>query len=201
MIASLSGVLVSKSPNAIVVDVHGVGYQIFIPLSTYYRLPELNEPVTLQTYTHVREEALQLYGFLTPEEKSVFLLLLGVAGIGPKLAVNILSGLPLPEFVAAVLQGNEAKLNSIPGVGQKTAARLALELKGKIGEVAGVGAAAGEPARREDLGKMDDAVSALVNLGYKTPQAKEAVKKVLSGNNGDVSVELLIKNALRILSR
>ncbi|HLB95137.1 MAG TPA: Holliday junction branch migration protein RuvA, partial [Nitrospiria bacterium] len=95
MIASIAGVLISKSPNSIIVDVHGVGYQVFIPLSTFYRLPELSKPVTLHTYTHVREDALQLYGFFHQEEKAVFLLLLGISGIGPKLAVNILSGLPL----------------------------------------------------------------------------------------------------------
>src|SRR3972149_1649138 len=101
MIASIAGVLISKSPNSIIVDVHGVGYQVFIPLSTFYRLPELSKPVTLHTYTHVREDALQLYGFFHQEEKAVFLLLLGISGIGPKLAVNILSGLPLAEFVGA----------------------------------------------------------------------------------------------------
>ena len=201
MIASIAGVLISKSPNSIIVDVHGVGYQVFIPLSTFYRLPELSKPVTLHTYTHVREDALQLYGFFHQEEKAVFLLLLGISGIGPKLAVNILSGLPLAEFVAAVRQGDEAKLSSIPGVGPKTAARLALELKEKIQGVVPMEAAVGDRAKAQDSKKMEDAVSALVNLGYKTPQAKEAVKKVLVASDGDLSVESLIKDALRILSR
>ena len=201
MIASIAGVLISKSPNSIIVDVHGVGYQVFIPLSTFYRLPELSKPVTLHTYTHVREDALQLYGFFHQEEKAVFLLLLGISGIGPKLAVNILSGLPLAEFVAAVRQGDEAKLGSIPGVGPKTAARLALELKEKIQGVVPMEAAVGDRAKAQDSKKMEDAVSALVNLGYKTPQAKEAVKKVLVASDGDLSVESLIKDALRILSR
>jgi len=201
MIASIAGDLVSKSPNSIIVDVHGVGYQVFIPLSTFYHLPELSKPVGLHTYTHVREDTLQLYGFFTQEEKAVFLLLLGISGIGPKLAINILSGLPLAEFVAAVRQGDEAKLSSIPGVGTKTAARLALELKEKIQGVIPMEAAVGDRAKAQDSKKMEDAVSALVNLGYKTPQATEAVKKVLIASDGDLPVESLIKDALRILSR
>lgn len=201
MIASIAGVLISKSPNVIIVDVHGVGYQVFIPLSTFYRLPELSKPITLHTYTHVREDALQLYGFFTQEEKAVFLLLLGISGIGPKLAINILSGLPLAEFVAAVRQGDELKLSSIPGVGAKTAARLALELKEKIQGVVPMEAWVGDRSKAQDSKKMEDAVSALVNLGYKTPQAKEAVKKVLMASDGDLSVESLIKETLRMLSR
>lgn len=201
MIASIAGVLISKSPNVIIVDVHGVGYQVFIPLSTFYRLPELSKPITLHTYTHVREDVLQLYGFFTREEKAVFLLLLGISGIGPKLAINILSGLPLQEFVAAVRQGDELKLSSIPGVGAKTAARLALELKEKIQGVAPIEVLVGDRAKAQDSKKMEDAVSALVNLGYKTPQAKEAVKTVLMASDGDLSVESLIKDTLRMLSR
>lgn len=201
MIASIAGVLILKSPNMIIVDVHGVGYQVFIPLSTFYRLPELSKPVTLHTYTHVREDTLQLYGFFSQEEKAVFLLLLGISGIGPKLAINILSGLPLAEFVAAVRQGDELKLSSIPGVGAKTAARLALELKEKIQGVVPMEAWVGDRAKAQDSKKMEDAVSALVNLGYKTPQAKEAVQKVLMASDGDLPVESLIKDALRMLSR
>ncbi len=202
MIASISGVLVSKSPNLVVVDVHGVGYQIFIPLSTFYHLSEEGKPVRLQTYTHVREDALQLYGFLKAEEKSVFLLLLGVSGVGPKLALNILSGLPLEEFVKAVRADDAAKLALIPGVGKKTAERLALELKDKMRTVlhdtAQVGAG---DAPLSQSPTTEDVVSALVNLGYKTPQAREAIRKVLASSDDDQPIEDLIKAALKVLSR
>ncbi|HUK57214.1 MAG TPA: Holliday junction branch migration protein RuvA [Nitrospiria bacterium] len=205
MIASLSGILKRKTPQSVVVDVHGVGYEVMMPLTTFYRLPSEHESVHLWTYTHVREDALQLYGFSSGEEKNVFLLLLGVSGIGPKLAINILSGLPLSELVAAVNQGDVAKLSSIPGIGQKTAARLVLELKEKIRAVAVSDSTAVGPAEEKELQGMEDAVSALVNLGYKSPLAKDAVKKVLrSGNGGParpVGIEELIKESLKVLSR
>jgi holliday junction DNA helicase RuvA len=201
MIASVAGVLVSKSPNMAVVDVHGVGYQVFIPLSTFYKLPELGKPATLHIYTHVREDALQLYGFLKLEEKTVFLLLLGISGVGPKLALNILSGLPIGELVKAIKDGNVTKLSSIPGVGKKTAERLALELKERIGAVLYDAVPTIEgTSPLQDVPVSDDAVSALVNLGYKTPQAKEVVRKVIS-SDGNLPIESLIKAALNILSR
>jgi holliday junction DNA helicase RuvA len=201
MIASVAGVLVSKSPNVAVVDVHGVGYQVYVPLSTFYQLPELGKPVSLHIYTHVREDALQLYGFLKPEEKTVFLLLLGISGIGPKLALNILSGLPIEELVTAIKDGNVGKLSSIPGVGKKTAERLALELKDRIGTVLYAAIPSMEGTSPiQDVPVSDDAVSALVNLGYKTPQAKEVVRKVI-GSDGNLPIESLIKAALKILSR
>jgi Holliday junction DNA helicase RuvA len=187
------------------VDVHGVGYEAVVPLTTFYRLPSQNETVHLWTYTHVREDALQLFGFSTVEEKNVFLLLLGISGIGPKLAINILSGLPLAELVAAVKKGDIAKLSSIPGVGQKTASRLALELKEKILTVA-VDVISAGPVEEKDAQRVEDAVSALVNLGYKSPLAKDAVKKVLNSLNGESGregfpIEELIKETLKVLSR
>ncbi|MBI3610358.1 MAG: Holliday junction branch migration protein RuvA [Nitrospirae bacterium] len=205
MIASLTGTLKRKTPQSVVLDVHGVGYEVMTPLTTFYRLPSENETVHLWTYTHVREDALQLYGFSSGDEKNVFLLLLGVSGIGPKLAINILSGLPLAELVAAVRKGDIAKLSSIPGVGQKTASRLALELKEKIAAVSVTDAAAGGPAAEKDSRRIEDAVSALVNLGYKSPLAKDAVKQVLKAENGDADrtweIEELIKESLKVLSR
>ena len=201
MIASVTGVLISKSPNMAVVDVHGVGYQVFIPLSTFYKLSELSKPVTLYIYTHVREDALQLYGFLKQEEKTVFLLLLGISGVGPKLALNILSGLPIDELVKAIKDGNVTKLTSIPGVGKKTAERLALELKERIGAVLYEAVPSIEGTSPvQDVPVSDDAVSALVNLGYKTPQAKEVVRNVIR-SDGNLPIEPLIKAALKILSR
>ncbi len=146
-----------------------------------------------------------MFGFSTVEEKKVFLLLLGISGIGPKLAINILSGLPLAELVAAVKQGDIAKLSSIPGIGRKTAARLALELKEKILAVAVDSTAAG-PIVEKDAQRIEDVVSALVNLGYKSPLAKDAVKTVLQSRNGEsggdgLPIEELIKETLKVLSR
>lgn len=205
MIASITGILKQKAPHSIIVDVHGVGYEAVVPLTTFYQLPSQNETVHLWTYTHVREDALQLFGFSTVEEKNVFLLLLGISGIGPKLAINILSGLPLAELVAAVKQGDIAKLSSIPGIGRKTAARLALELKEKILAVA-VDLTAAGPAEEKDAQRIEDAVSALVNLGYKSPLAKDAVKTVLKSRNGEdgregFPIEELIKESLKVLSK
>jgi Holliday junction DNA helicase RuvA len=205
MIASLTGILKQKTPHSIIVDVHGVGYEAVVPLTTFYQLPSQNETVHLWTYTHVREDALQLFGFSTVEEKKVFLLLLGISGIGPKLAINILSGLPLAELVAAVKQGDIAKLSSIPGIGRKTAARLALELKEKILAVAVDSSTAG-PIVEKDAERIEDAVSALVHLGYKVPLAKDAVKAVLQSRNGEsggdgLPIEELIKETLKVLSR
>ena len=201
MIASIAGVLVSKSPNVVIVDVQGVGYQVFIPLSTFYQLPELSQPVALHIYTHVREDALQLYGFLKPEEKTVFLLLLRISGVGPKLALNILSGLPFEELVKAIRTADVARLTSIPGVGKKTAERLALELKDRIGSVMAEAVTSTEGvAPVQDVPITDDAVSALINLGYKTPQATEAVRKVIS-SDGNLTIESLIKAALKIMSK
>lgn len=202
MIASLSGVLKEKSPHSVVVEVNGVGYEAFIPLTTFYRLPSPDERVHLKIHTHVREDALQLYGFFSEDEKRVFLLLLGVSGVGPRLAMNMLSGLPLARFVEAIQKGDVAALSSIPGIGQKTAARLALELKEKIGALVRTGAVTSEEAGSREEG---DAVSALVNLGYKSPLAKEAVRNCLKTMNGEnrepMTVEALIRESLKILSK
>jgi Holliday junction DNA helicase RuvA len=205
MIASLTGILKQKTPHSIIVDVHGVGYEAVVPLTTFYQLPSQNETVHLWTYTHVREDALQLFGFSTVEEKKIFLLLLGISGIGPKLAINILSGLPLAELVSAVKRGDVAKLSSIPGIGKKTAARLALELKEKILAVAVDSSMAG-PIVEKDAQRIEDAVSALVHLGYKAPLAKDAVKTVLQSRNGEsggdgLPIEELIKETLKVLSK
>ena len=201
MIATITGQLIHKSPAYVIVDVHGVGYQIFTPLSSFYHLPEIKETVTLQAYTHVREDALQLYGFLTAEEKDLFLLLITISGIGPKLALNILSGMPVAELVSAVRQGDVARLCSIPGIGQKIAARLALELKEKIAAIktADVEIVPGESEERRQM--LEDALSALVNLGYNRAVAKEVVRKISLAYEGDLSVETLLKESLKRLSR
>ena len=202
MIASITGKLVSKTPHLAVIDVQGIGYEISVPLGTFYGLPEPSQMITLQTHLHVREDVLQLYGFRGVEEKAVFLLLIGVSGVGPKLALSILSGMPLADFVKAVRAGDAVKLASIPGVGKKTAERLALELKDRIQAALPTGS-----LLRPDVPSLpgdplaDDAVSALIHLGYKKPLAKEAVEKVLSGSAHTLPIESLIKETLKALSR
>ncbi len=198
MIASLNGVIASKLPESLIIEVGGVGYEVFIPLSTYYKLPEIKEAVYLHIHTHVREDALQLYGFLSPLEKELFLLLISVSGVGPKLARNILSGMEIAELLAAIRKGSVEQLRSIPGIGPKVAGRLALELKEKV---ASLGVAnilvetAGEPV-------CQDALSALVNLGYLEREAKRAIDRIRNeGPNTPDGVEALIKQALRLLSK
>lgn len=193
MIAHLAGTLAIKAPEEVIVDVHGVGFQVLVSLHTFYRLPEPGEAVRLLTYTHVREDVLQLFGFGDPGERQLFLLLLGVAGVGPRLALNILSGMPAEELVEALDAGDVARLVSIPGVGRKTAERLVLELREKMSLYR---ARTGAPARA--VGMQAEAASALVNLGYRRPDAERAVKAAEAGGAGDL--ESLIREALRRLS-
>ena len=198
MIASLKGHLISKSPQAAVVDVGGVGYEVFISLSTFPRLPDLEKSVFFHTYTHVREDALQLYGFMDREERDFFLLLISVSGIGPRLALNILSGLPLDDLIRAIESENLDRLRSIPGVGAKTAGRVILELKGKLALV--------ESSGPKPVGGMHraaaDALSALTNLGYSKNIAADAIEKIEQGNRGrELSLEEMIKEALKVLVR
>ena len=193
MIAQLSGLLASKSPEEVIVDVQGVGFQVLVSLHSFYRLPEPGQPVRLLTYTHVREDALQLFGFGDAGERALFLLLLGVAGVGPKLALNILSGMPSEELVEALDAGDVPRLVSIPGVGKKTAERLVLELREKM---SGHKARTGAPARA--TGIEAEAASALVNLGYRRPDAERAVKAAVAAGGSDL--ERVIRDALRRLS-
>lgn len=193
MIAKVRGTLEHKTPGEVIVDVGGVGYQLFTALSVFYRLPEVGEPVTLLAYTHVREDALQLFGFFDPAEKQAFVLLTGVSGIGPRLALNILSGMAAGELLGALRDGDVARLVSIPGVGKRLADRMIVELRDKI-EV--LPEAVPEPA---DPGIRGDALSALVNLGYRRPDAERVVRQVL--DQGAAELETVLKEALRLLSR
>ena len=197
MIAHISGTLAQKIPGEAIVDVGGVGYQVFIPLNVFYRLPEIGAPVNLQIYTHVREDALQLFGFHDPAEKQVFLLLIGVSGIGPKLAVNILSGIAAEELSQALKEGDQVRLVAIPGVGRKLAERMIVELKDKFATLAPAGAESAKTDGGSQL--LQDAVSALVNLGYKGPEAEKVVREVLK--RGEGSLENLLKETLRRMSR
>ena len=196
MIAQISGTLAQKVPGEIIVDVGGVGYQVLIPLNVFYQLPEIGAPVSLQIHTHVREDALQLFGFNDRAEKQIFLLLISVSGIGPKLAVNILSGIPAEELARALREGDQLRLVAIPGVGRKLAERMIVELKDKLATLSTAGAESAKPEIGSQV--MLDAVSALVNLGYKRPEAEKTVREVLK--NGDRSLENVLKDTLRRLS-
>ena len=201
MIASLTGRLASKHPGGVVIDVQGVGYDVLIPLSTYYRLPDPAQSVSLTIHTHVREDAIQLFGFSTQREKDAFLMLLGVSGIGPKLALSVISSLSVDDLAAAIRNDDQKTLASVPGIGKKSAGRLALELKDKVEKL---GPAAGPRATKTDepSGKLiDDALSALVNLGYKAGDVKDVVKQVLAGRNGETPLQDLIRAALKELAK
>ena len=193
MIAHLEGVLTEKSAGRVVVDVRGVGYEVVIPFSTYYELGEIGDTVSLRIYTHVKEDAFQLYGFLTGKEKKLFTQLIQISGIGPKLAVTILSGLPVAEFVEAVTDGDLLKLNGIPGIGKKTAERLVLEMKDKVVELF----PELEEATASVSGSLQaDVVSALVNLGYPKNTAERAVARARKEVETD-SFEALLRGSLR----
>jgi Holliday junction DNA helicase RuvA len=196
VIAQLRGRLVRKEPQEAVVDVGGVGYRVTIPLSTFYRIGEPGAEVTLLTHTHVREDALALFGFLTAAEQALFERLIDVSGVGPKLAVSILSGIEAPDLVLALRSGDVARLTRIPGVGKKTAERLILELKDKMQGLA----AAEEPAPPGPTATAkEDLVSALVHLGYSRPEAERGVERALK-DDASGRFEDLLRRTLRILS-
>jgi Holliday junction DNA helicase RuvA len=175
MIAHIRGTILEKHPNQVIVESGGVGYDVTVPISTYSALPEVGAEVRLRIHTHVREDALSLYGFLTQDEKTLFEKLIGVGSIGPKLAVTVLSGLPTAELIGAIRQGQAENLVRIPGVGKKTAERIVLELRDKL-ELLAAGAPAAQPAAT--LSALEqDVLSALLNLGCARPAAEAAVRK------------------------
>ena len=177
MIGHLRGTVLEKRPNQVIVEAAGVGYDVQIPISTYTSLPAEGAAVALRIYTHVREDALLLFGFATGEEKTLFERLISVSGIGPKLAVTVLSGLPTPDLISAIRNGDVQRLVRIPGVGKKTAERIVLELKDKlVGVEAGAAAVPEQPGPAWTLLERD-VLSALQNLGCSRPAAEEAVRK------------------------
>ena len=200
MIALVRGTLAYKSIDHVIVDVGGVGYRLSIPLSTFYSLPETGE-ISLFTHTHVREDALLLYGFLSLEEKELFIILIGISGVGPKLAVNILSHIPVGDLKRAIAEGDIKRLSGLPGIGKKTAERLVLELKDKVGPIndlpassdatSVVGSSAGA--------LINDVISALVNLGYKENLARKVLENMELAP--DLTMEEVLKGALKILVR
>lgn len=201
MIALVRGDLAYKSVDHVIVDTGGVGYRLFIPLSTFYALPDSGE-VRLLVHTHVREDALLLYGFFTAAEKEMFALLIGISGIGPKLAVNILSHSTVAELQGAVLAGDAKRLAALPGIGRKTAERLVLELKDKLG-AGGGGATVPLPAAAvagpAPVDPITDVLSALVNLGYKEVQARKVLETMEV--TPDAPMEAILRGALKILAR
>ena len=206
MIAHLSGTLLAKHATSVIVDVAGVGYEVTIPVTTFYDLGEPNTPVRLRIYTHVREEALQLFGFRTERERELFTLLISVSGIGPKSAVAMLSGMSADEIVTAIRTNNYARLTSIPGVGRKTAERMVIELRDKMAalsspaleeEIASGSAAAA--AQSEDA-LREDTLAALLQLGFPKPAADKAINGAMQ-EGGELSVETLLRRSLRQLSK
>jgi len=198
MIGYLEGKLKVKSPDYIIVDVGGVGYYLHVPLSTFYDLPDLGQTVGLNVHTYVREDAIQLYGFRTASEKEMFLLLIAVNGVGPKLAVNILSGISPDGLRQVVLSQDRTRLKHIPGVGKKIVERVLLELADKV---KGKSKEAPEAALPVSGGSAySDAFSALLNLGYRPNEAEKALKGAESALGGAASIEQLLKSALKALA-
>ena len=198
MIAYLKGNLFYKCPEHVIVDTQGVGYQVFVPLSTFYGLPDTGHPVSLRIHTHMVENSIKLYGFQTEEELKLFESLISINKVGPKLALAILSGISVGELVRAVSDNDLARLNSIPGVGKKTAERLILEIRDKLPnlleqfEPQTVSVPAG--------GALEDALSALINLGYKKADAEKVLKKAHETLNGQGTLEDYIKESLKHLA-
>ena len=200
MIALLTGVIAHKSPDFIILDVNGVGYRVQIPFSTYYDLPDEGGKSTLHIHTNVKEDAIHLYGFRTPAEKSFFQLLIGISGVGPKLANSILSNSPVAELRRALMTGDLVRLAAVPGIGKKTAERLVLELRDKVQKLdtGEKPSGSGEPATAP-AGVTDDVASALINLGYKEAVVKKALAE-LSATPED-TVETLLKQGLKLLMK
>ncbi|HJS23357.1 MAG TPA: Holliday junction branch migration protein RuvA [Pyrinomonadaceae bacterium] len=205
MIAHLSGTLLSKQATSVIVDVGGVGYEVTIPLSTFYDLEDMGSTVQLRIYTHVREDTLQLYGFKTTRERELFLKLISVTGIGPKLGITLLSGMSADEMIASIRTNNLARLTLIPGVGRKTAERLIMELREKVAELSSAQLEEELGAKPEATGPTEDtvradALSALLNLGYQRSSAEKAIDAALV-EGGDITVESILRRALKKLAR
>lgn len=201
MIASIDGLLLDKSTSQAIIEANGVGYLVYIPLSTYYELPDLNSRVKLYIHTSFKQESLNLFGFATIAEREMFQLLLTVSGIGPKLAINILSGISVEDLARALSGRDLRRISKVPGIGKKTAERLVLELNEKVAKLFLTSASPGpkdSPSRDEEF--RQDAVSALVNLGYKNQTAEEVVDKVLGNATAPLTMDVLLKQTLKLLT-
>ena len=194
MISLLRGKIAEKSLGRIVIDIHGVGYGVTVPLSTYYRLPERGSETELKIYTHIKEDGIELFGFLTEDERRIFTSLLSVSGVGPRVATNILSSISPGELVLAISSGDLVK-KKIPGIGPKLALRLITELKDKVSEI--------QPAgdRGEKIGILEDIISALVNLGYKRNEIDERISRIEEVTSEEKDIEKALKESLKIMKR
>jgi Holliday junction DNA helicase RuvA len=202
MIGYLSGKLIEKQANTAIIDVGGVGYEVSIPLSTFYELGEVGSEVSLRIYTYVREDAIQLFGFKTLRERELYLRLISVQGIGAKSGITMLSGMSADEIIVAIRTNDLARLTSIPGVGRKTAERLVIELRDKVGEMAAEGSgldAASRAAVPADA-VFEDALSALINLGYQRGSAEKALSQAASEGT-EISVQKLLRRTLQVLAK
>lgn len=205
MISHLSGNLLAKHATSVIVDVGGVGYEVTIPVTTFYDLGDVGAGVRLNIYTHVREDALQLFGFRTLRERELFTLLISVSGIGPKSGVAMLSGMNADEIVTAIRTNNYARLTSIPGVGRKTAERLVIELRDKMAALSSPAleqelAAGGPTAAQSEDALREDTLAALLQLGFPKPAAEKAINGAMQ-EGGELSVETLLRRSLRQLSK
>jgi Holliday junction DNA helicase RuvA len=206
MIAHLNGTLLTKQATSVILDVGGVGYEVTIPLSTFYDLEDPGASVQLRIYTHVREDALQLFGFKTARERELFLRLISVSGIGPKLAITMIGVMSAGEIIASIRTNNLARLTSIPGVGKKTAERLVIELRDKIAALSSpaleeeFAAQTGTAAPTSEEAVREDALSALITLGYQKAPAEKAVTAAIQGGS-ELTVEAILRRALQLLAR
>ncbi|MBI2485723.1 MAG: Holliday junction branch migration protein RuvA [Deltaproteobacteria bacterium] len=194
MISLLRGRIAEKSLGKIVVDIHGVGYGVTVPLSTYYRLPELGDEAQLKIYTHMKDDGIELFGFLTEDERRIFTSLISVSGVGPRVATNILSSISPPELVSAISSGDLVK-KKIPGIGPKLASRLVTELKDKVVHFQPAGEAV------EKAGILEDVISALLNLGYKKPEIDEHIAKLEELTSKEKDIETALRESLKIMRR
>jgi Holliday junction DNA helicase RuvA len=197
LIGYLTGKIISKKPTKILLDVNGVGYSVNISISTFEKLPDLNESTSLYIYTSVKEDAIDLYGFSIPAEKEMFELLISVSGIGPKLAQSLLSGIQVDELKYAIDEGNLSRITAVPGIGRKTAERLLVELRDKMDKLTetSIPAGAGAPSS-----VRSDAIAALVNLGYNIKTAEKVVRNIINSKTS-VTIEDVIKEALAELNK
>jgi holliday junction DNA helicase RuvA len=196
MITFLEGVVVEKDPTRVVLNVGGVGYEVFIPLSSYDRLPAPGDACKILTYDHVREDLHALYGFLTADERRMFLMLLNISGIGPKLALTTLSGLSIRDLKAAIAQADVKRLSSISGIGKKTAERIVVELRDKLGAGEAMEAIVAQEEMSPENARTRDAILALISLGHKQADAQQIVRAVVAGAKPDVTVEEIVRRAL-----
>lgn len=203
MIAQIRGKLVIKTVSMVVIDNHGIGYEVLIPLSTYYELPEVGNDVGLFIYTCFKQDAILLVGFYTENEKQLFKLMISVSGIGPRLAVNVLSGINSNELIKAIANNDLKRLLKVPGLGRKMAERVILELRDKVTEWTSKDKVASPENEQETIDQNvmeEDAISALINLGYKSQAAKDAVDRVVSAGGEGRPLDVILKEALKILA-